>query len=69
MGEMIHMGHLCGNEEILKSLQTRLDKNPIGAPPHEALYRVLEILFTKKKLMWDLDSPSYHLHLKLLKKP
>ena len=43
------MGHLGQKEDILRALQERLDKNPIGAPPHEALFGVLEILFTEKE--------------------
>jgi len=43
------MGHLGRKEDILKALQERLDKNPVGAPPHESLFGVLEILFTDKE--------------------
>lgn len=43
------MGHLGQKEELLKALQERLDKNPVGAPPHKALFGVLEILFTEKE--------------------
>ncbi len=43
------MGHLSQKEELLKALQERLDKNPVGVPPHEALFGVLEILFTEKE--------------------
>lgn len=38
------MGHLGRKEDLLKALQERLDNNPVGAPPHETLFGVLEIL-------------------------
>ena len=43
------MGHLSQKEELLKALQERLDKSPVGAPPHESLFGVLEILFSEKE--------------------
>jgi Fe-S-cluster-containing hydrogenase component 2 len=43
------MGHLAGKEEILKQLQERLSKNPVGLPEHASLYEILSILFTEKE--------------------
>jgi len=43
------MGHLAGKEEILKQLQERLSKNPIGLPAHTSLFEILSILFTEKE--------------------
>ena len=43
------MGHLAGKEEILRQLQERLSKNPIGLPAHSSLFEILSILFTEKE--------------------
>jgi ferredoxin len=43
------MGHLAGKEEILKGLQKRLHRNPIGLPEHASVYEILSILFTEKE--------------------
>ena len=43
------MGHIAGKEEILKRLQERLSKNPIGLPEHTSLYEILSILFTERE--------------------
>jgi ferredoxin len=43
------MGHLSGKEEILRQLQKRLHRNPIGLPEHSSVYEILSILFTEKE--------------------
>ncbi len=43
------MGHLIGKREVLRDLQRRLDKNPVGAPPHPSLEELLGILFTDEE--------------------
>jgi hypothetical protein len=43
------MGHLAGKEEILKQLQKRLHRNPIGLPEHPSVYEILSILFTDEE--------------------
>ena len=43
------MGHLMRKEEVLRHLQRRLDKNPIGLPEHPSAYEILSILFTEKE--------------------
>jgi Na+-translocating ferredoxin:NAD+ oxidoreductase RNF subunit RnfB len=43
------MGHLAGKEEILKDLQKRLHRNPIGLPEHPSAYEILSILFAEKE--------------------
>ncbi|MCX8117111.1 MAG: 4Fe-4S binding protein [Desulfobacterota bacterium] len=43
------MGHLAGKEEILRQLQKRLHKNPVGLPEHATVYEILSILYTEKE--------------------
>ena len=43
------MGHLATKDEILKQLQKRLHKNPIGVPEHTSVYEILSILFSEKE--------------------
>jgi len=43
------MGHIVGKEEILRQLQKRLHRNPIGLPEHPSVYEILAILFTDKE--------------------
>jgi Pyruvate/2-oxoacid:ferredoxin oxidoreductase delta subunit len=45
------MGHLAGKEEILKELQKRLHRNPVGLPEHTSAYEILSILFTDREAM------------------
>jgi ferredoxin len=43
------VGHLGSKQAILKALQKRLHKNPIGLPEHTSAYEILSILFTEKE--------------------
>jgi ferredoxin len=43
------MGHLAGKEDVLKELQKRLHRNPIGLPEHPSAYEILSILFSEKE--------------------
>jgi len=43
------MGHIAGKQEILRQLQRRLHRNPIGLPEHASIYEILSILFTEKE--------------------
>src|SRR3990172_7008680 len=40
------MGHLRNGQGVYGRLQKRLDRNPIGAPPADALYEILKRLYT-----------------------
>ncbi len=42
------MSHLVG-KDAYKSLEERLNKFPQGAPPSEALYKILSMMFTEKE--------------------
>ncbi len=42
------MSYIVG-KSAYKSLEERLDRLPIGAPPSETLYRILELLFSEKE--------------------
>lgn len=41
--------HLDFEEDAYKALQKRLDRNPIGAPPHPAFFELLRELFTPQE--------------------
>lgn len=43
------VGHLAGEEEILKQLQKRLHQNPVGLPEHASVYEILSILFNDRE--------------------
>src|SRR4030042_2719037 len=43
------MGHLMGKEEVLRHLQKRLHKNPVGLPEHPSVFEILSILFTERE--------------------
>lgn len=42
------MSHIVG-KSAYKSLEERINMLPMGAPPSETLYKILELLFTKKE--------------------
>ncbi|MDZ7262399.1 MAG: 4Fe-4S dicluster domain-containing protein [candidate division KSB1 bacterium] len=42
------MGHLTG-KSVYKHLQHRLDRMPVGAPEHKALYEILQIMYTEEE--------------------
>jgi len=52
------MGHLQGKEEILKGLQKRLHKNPVGLPENTLAYEILSVLFTEKEAEVGSKFPS-----------
>ncbi len=43
------MGHIRTGKGIYGRLQERLDRFPIGAPPAEALYEILKLLYTEEE--------------------
>ncbi len=43
------MGHIRSGHGVYGRLQRRLDRFPIGAPPAEALYKILKALFTEEE--------------------
>lgn len=43
------MGHLARKEEVLRQLQKRLHRNPVGLPEHATVYEILSILYTERE--------------------
>lgn len=61
------MSHIVG-KSAYKSLEERINQLPMGAPPSETLYKILELLFSRKEAELVAQLPVRQLYLGIRKK-